>query len=94
MNFQNINKSPITKSPQSQRQNIKNKVSKGNKVIMNYNHKPKNQDKSFSPSTKKLYKTYSNFPKINHYNNNISNPSSRDKITKTIKEDNFYRKEP
>ena len=93
LNFQNINKSPITKSPQSQRKNIKNKISKGNKVIMNYNHKPKNQDKSFSPSIKKLYKTYSNFPKINH-DNNISNPSSRDKITKTIKEDNFYRKEP
>ena len=95
INFQNIKKPSKSQSSESQRKNNKNQISEGNKVVMNYNYKPKNSDKSFSPITKKLYKTYSNFPKINHGNkNNTSNPSSRENVIKTIKEDKFYRKEP
>ena len=73
----NLNKSQESLLVQSERVNSKNKISEDNKIIeTNHNIKLKNNNKIFSPTVKKLYNTYSNFPKINR-DNNI--------FTKTIK---------
>ena len=95
LNLQNTNKSQESLSSQSEEKNKKNQISEGNQISIptNYNFKSKNQDKSDLPITSKLYKTFSNFPKLIHYNN-ISFPLSKDKFSKTIREDKFYRKEP
>ena len=89
----NSNKSQESLLIQSERLSNKNKISEDNKaIIMNYNPKSKNNDKVISPKTKKLYKTFSNFPKINHENNNMSIPLSNDIFTKTISEEKFFRR--
>ena len=94
LNLQNTNKSQESLSSQSEEKNKKNQISEGNQISIptNYNFKSKNQDKSDLPITSKLYKTFSNFPKLIHYNN-ISFPLSKDKFSKTIREDKFYRKD-
>ena len=94
LNLQNTNKSQESLSSQSEGKNNRNQISEGNQISipMNYNFKSKNQDKSISP-TSKLYKTFSNFPKIIH-DNNISIPLSKDKFSRTIREGKFFRKDP
>ena len=73
----NFNKSQESFLAQSERVNTKNKISEDNKIIeTNHNTKSKNDNKIFTPTVKKLYNTYSNFPKINRENNIL---------TKTIK---------
>ena len=54
-------------------------------IPINYNFKPKNPNISIISIKKKLYKTYTNFPKLNH-DNNISIPSKNENPTKTITE--------
>ena len=50
-----------------------------------------NLDRNISPIKTKLYKTYSNFPKINHDKNNRSIPDKRDNYKKSINTDDFYK---
>ena len=65
--------------------------SKNNK-IKNINKKITNSDINNSLIKTKLSKTFSNFPKINHDNNNISIPIKSGNYRDRINTDNFYKK--
>ena len=65
--------------------------SKNNK-IKNINKKITNSDINNSLIKTKLNKTFSNFPKINHDNNNISIPIRSGNYRKKISTDDFYKK--
>ena len=65
--------------------------SKNNK-IKNINKKITNSDINNSLIKTKLNKTFSNFPKINHDNNNISIPIKSGNYRDRINTDNFYKK--
>ena len=69
---------------ETETKNDKNKIAKINKKV--------NPDINNSPIKTKLYKTLSNFPKINHDNNNISIPIRSGNYRKKISTDDFYKK--
>ena len=77
---------------------LKTYNSNGNTVLIpiNYNFKSKNPEITMVSIRKKLYKTFSNFPKIttDFSDNKIKfSQDSRDKYTKTINEDKLILKE-
>ena len=76
-----------------------------NKILIpiKYNFQSKNPDINILSIKKKMYKTFvNNFPKIKQdisetkskINNNISPLASKENYTRTINEDQFYKKEP
>ena len=72
-------------------------------IPIKYNFQSKNPDINILSIKKKMYKTFvNNFPKIKQdisetkskINNNISPLASKENYTRTINEDQFYKKEP
>ena len=100
LNLQNsFNSDSVSLKSEEKNNNNLNTLSDKNKILIpiNYDYKPMNPNINIVSIKKKLYNTYSNFPKINrdlsdNQNNNISNPIGRDKFTKTIFDDNYYKK--
>lgn len=85
LNLQNPQESLNSNSEDKNNINNNNPTSAENVTLIpiNYNFKPKNPNINIISIKKKLYKTYTNFPKIKH-DNNISFPSNRENPTKTI----------
>ena len=108
-NIHNIN-NKTTKSRESPKSNSReknsNQTSENNKILIpiNYNFKSKDPDISVLSIKKKMYKTFNNFPRVKqdiseqklklNNNTNISIPISKENNTRTLNENNFYRKEP
>ena len=70
---------------------IKNNTNNNNFQIAKANQTV-NSDVSISPLKTKLYKTFSNFPRINHDNNDLSLPAQNRNNTKKLHLDDFYKK--
>ena len=98
----NTNKSQITINSNSAEKN-KNQTLEDNKILIpiKYNFQLKDPDISIVSIKKKMYKTFNNnFPKIHQdmsdnkfkLNNNISIPTSKENFTRTINEDNFFKR--
>ena len=92
LNFQNPHES-LNSNPEVKYNNNPRTTDNKTLIPINYNFKPMNPNISIVSIKKKLYKTYSNFPKINR-DNNINISPNKENYTKTITEDKFNRKEP
>ena len=98
LNIQNNNESHDSVNPIPDDKGNK----ESNKILIpiNYDYKPTSPDIKIISIKKKLYKTDSDFPKLNHnsfdnkikLNNNISPPTTLENYTKTIIDEDKYHK--
>ena len=100
----NPNKTQISPNSKSVEKN-KNQTLEEKKLLIpiKYNFQTKNPEINILSIKKKMYKTFnSNFPKIKQdisenkikINNNISIHASKENYTRTLNEDQFYKREP
>ena len=83
LNSKDNNNYQGSKSERNNNSNSHSQIAKTNQIVQS--------DKNISPIKTKLYKMYSNFPKINNDNNNISIPTKSESYHKKINMDNFYK---
>ena len=102
INIQNNNESPESMNLNSDEKENKNHLTEDNKILIpiKYDFKPSNPDINILSIKKKLNKTYTDFPKLNHNssdnkiksNDNKIPPVLFDNYTKTIfNEDKYYK---